>query len=228
MAGPAATPGILIVFENCREHTPEAAIPQAKRVVDVLSGEILVQCAHIHCNECGCIKSRTECVMATPNKKYDKYDAINDLSDGPTIPFYREEVKVTGPENIHFNIEWESKGIRFFCQGNLPPDMSSTVMNTISGPSGLKIQKAGEMRRFIWYRDVDPSGISGTGPVADGIQFPDGSLAVHWRGKRPVTHVWNSLEDMEAIHGHGGDSYVVWIDPEFGDNRLTEYHMTGT
>lgn len=84
------------------------------------------------------------------------------------------------------------------------------------------------MRRFIWWRDIDPSGVSGTGPVADGILFPDGSLAVRWRGKRPVTHIWNSLEDMEAIHGHGGSSYVVWIDPEFGDNRITDYHMVGT
>lgn len=51
------------------------------------------------------------------------------------------------------------------------------------------------VRTFTLERD--------TGTVADGIVFPDGETVIRWRGDRPSTDVWPSLEDVEAIHGNG-------------------------
>lgn len=68
------------------------------------------------------------------------------------------------------------------------------------------------MRRFNLHRDHDVSGISGTGVVARGVEFPDGVVCLRWSGERPSTVVWNSLSDAMYVHGHGGKTRVVWID----------------
>lgn len=65
-------------------------------------------------------------------------------------------------------------------------------------------------RPFVLQRDHDVSGVSGTGTVADGVQFPDGSVAIRWRGARPSTVVWASLADALHVHGHSGATRVVW------------------
>ena len=67
-------------------------------------------------------------------------------------------------------------------------------------------------RRFQLERDVDVSGVSGTGVVADGVAFSDGTVVIHWRGVRQSTVVWPAIEDVGAIHGHGGATRIVWID----------------
>jgi len=69
-------------------------------------------------------------------------------------------------------------------------------------------------RLFRLERDVDVSGISGTGHVADGVQWPDGTITVRWRGARPSTVHWDSLDDLIAINGHGGATRIVYPDPE--------------
>lgn len=68
------------------------------------------------------------------------------------------------------------------------------------------------MRRFRLVRAVDSTGISGIGIVAWGVQFPDGKVVTRWNGKIAQVSVWEGIEDVYAIHGHGGDTRVVWID----------------
>jgi len=68
------------------------------------------------------------------------------------------------------------------------------------------------MRRFYLQRDVDVSGVSGEGRVADGVQFEDGTMVIRWLGDRPSTVVWNSFFDAMQVHGHGGATRFVWID----------------
>lgn len=70
------------------------------------------------------------------------------------------------------------------------------------------------MRRFVLQRDIDVSGVSGTGVVAEGVQFSDGRVATRWRGTVAQTCVWDRIEDLVAIHGHGGATRVVWVDIE--------------
>jgi hypothetical protein len=66
------------------------------------------------------------------------------------------------------------------------------------------------MKTFILYRDKDVSGVSGTGAVAEGVQFGDGVVVLRWRGEHASTVVWASIDDALAIHGHDGLTRVVW------------------
>jgi hypothetical protein len=70
------------------------------------------------------------------------------------------------------------------------------------------------MRRFELHRYEDASGVSGTGVVAQGVQFDDGSCALHWLSQHASTAVYDSVADIEVIHGHGGLTRVAWIDAE--------------
>jgi len=66
----------------------------------------------------------------------------------------------------------------------------------------------------LWHlhRDEDLSGMSGTGVVAEGVQWPDGQVAYRWTTDPSTTQLASSVEDVEHIHGHGGKTRVVWHD----------------
>jgi hypothetical protein len=68
------------------------------------------------------------------------------------------------------------------------------------------------MRLFELQRDVDVSGASGTGRVAQGVVFDDGRVAFRWLTPTRSTVTFDSVEDMEKIHGHGGSTRVVFLD----------------
>jgi hypothetical protein len=77
------------------------------------------------------------------------------------------------------------------------------------------------VRRFQVKRDVDMTGVSGTGIVADGVEFPDGTTVVRWRdvtgpnydrGVRATTVVFPNVTAVEALHGHNGATTLVWLD----------------
>lgn len=68
-------------------------------------------------------------------------------------------------------------------------------------------------RRFHLVRTVDVTGVSGTGVVAEGVEFDDGTTVVHWRGEHASTVVWASIASAEHVHGHGGLTRVEWVDP---------------
>jgi len=69
-------------------------------------------------------------------------------------------------------------------------------------------------RVFALVREVDQTGVSGTGVVAHGVQFVDGVVALRWRGPNASTAVWSHLDAALAIHGHNGLTRVVWQDGE--------------
>jgi hypothetical protein len=70
-------------------------------------------------------------------------------------------------------------------------------------------------RRFVLRRNVDVSGISGTGDVAEGVEWSDGTVALRWRGKWATTVVWDyGLDALLAVHGHNGSTAVRWLDPD--------------
>lgn len=68
------------------------------------------------------------------------------------------------------------------------------------------------MRRFELHRDVDESGVSGIGVVAEGVQFSDGRCAMRWLTETASTGLYDSISDVQTIHGHGGLTQIVWID----------------
>ena len=68
------------------------------------------------------------------------------------------------------------------------------------------------MRLFQLHRDTDASGVSGTGIVAEGVEFTSGSCAVHWLSDNPSINLYPSLAEVKNIHGHGGMTRVVWVE----------------
>lgn len=69
-----------------------------------------------------------------------------------------------------------------------------------------------DARRFQLYRREDVSGVSGTGVVADGILWPDGTASLKWRGPDSSVVFWFSVKSMLTIHGHDGKTVVLWLD----------------
>ena len=71
-------------------------------------------------------------------------------------------------------------------------------------------------RRFVLRRDVDITGVSGVGIVAEGILFTDGVAVLHWQSQWPssVVHYERGLESIEHVHGHNGSTKIVWLDDE--------------
>lgn len=67
------------------------------------------------------------------------------------------------------------------------------------------------MRLFYLERAVDESGVSGTGRVAEGVQFDDGICVLRWMTKTSSTAVYNSMADLEHIHGHSGKTKVAYL-----------------
>lgn len=70
------------------------------------------------------------------------------------------------------------------------------------------------MRRFHFMRLEDASGVSGCGKVAEGVVFTNGKVALEWFGNHSSTNVYDSMADVEFIHGHQGRTKIVWDDPE--------------
>ena len=69
-------------------------------------------------------------------------------------------------------------------------------------------------RRFRLVRHEDVSGVSGTGVVAHGAQFPDGTVALRWAvpGMPATWNLFDSIEQVELLNGHQGKTEVEWID----------------
>lgn len=73
------------------------------------------------------------------------------------------------------------------------------------------------MRRFVLIRDRDVTGVSGTGIVAEGVVWTDGTVTVKWRGPRSSEVSWpGGVDDVEAVHGHGGATRIQWVDEDYG------------
>lgn len=73
---------------------------------------------------------------------------------------------------------------------------------------------AGHPRRFELHRDVDETGLSGTGLVAEGLACRDGTAMMRWLTAWPssICYYDRGMESIEALHGHGGQTRIVWLD----------------
>jgi len=78
-----------------------------------------------------------------------------------------------------------------------------------------------DMREFHFQRVEDESGTSGTGIVAEGVEFSDGSVMIHWFNEdNPNLNTTSDgfsfkpgpdgMEDTIQVHGHGGKTEVVF------------------
>ena len=89
-------------------------------------------------------------------------------------------------------------------------------------------------RRFELHRDADVTGISGTGTVAEGVQFTDHTVALRWLKSRtarpdhvrPTTVLHDDIDSVTVLHSHDGRTRVVWLDdaPRRGRDRFDPAH----
>jgi len=82
------------------------------------------------------------------------------------------------------------------------------------------------MRRFTMGREFDVSGVSGTGIVLEGVQFPAGVVVIHWLTPPPrgSISVFDTLEQFLSIHvvPHPGNRAVLVFDDgeEMGSSEI--------
>ena len=68
------------------------------------------------------------------------------------------------------------------------------------------------MRRFRLVRDEDITGVSGTGVVAEGVEFSTGWVALAWLTAINSLVFYPAMANVYHIHGHGGATRVEWVD----------------
>lgn len=67
------------------------------------------------------------------------------------------------------------------------------------------------MQLFQLLRIEDETGTSGTGLVTEGVIFSDGSVAMRWCTSVSSKCLYDSIEDVIQIHGHGGKTVVKYV-----------------
>lgn len=67
------------------------------------------------------------------------------------------------------------------------------------------------MKTFYVEREEDVSGVSGTGRVAEGIEWSDGTVVLHWISDMSSTNIYGNMKQMLKVHGHGGKLKVVVV-----------------
>lgn len=71
-----------------------------------------------------------------------------------------------------------------------------------------------KFRAFVLQRDIDETGVSGVGVVAEGVEFSDGTVALRWTSAWPTSVVFHErgIDSVQAVHGHGGKTRIVYLD----------------
>jgi hypothetical protein len=67
-----------------------------------------------------------------------------------------------------------------------------------------------EVATFHLWRASDESGVSGVGWVAEGAVFSNGWVVLVWPTGTPSLNFYESIEAVEAVHGHGGATRIVF------------------
>ncbi len=69
------------------------------------------------------------------------------------------------------------------------------------------------MRVFNLIRNYDVTGTTGTGTVAQVVEFDNGKAVIAWNtpsGPKSVT-VYDDLTDLRRVHCHGANSILVLL-----------------
>jgi hypothetical protein len=74
------------------------------------------------------------------------------------------------------------------------------------------------MRTFVLSREEDVTGISGTGIVAEGVEWSDGTVVLRWLKAgtarpdhvRPTTVLHDDIDSVIGLHSHDGRTQIVY------------------
>ena len=83
------------------------------------------------------------------------------------------------------------------------------------------------MRTFKLVRNEDFSGVSGTGEVAEGVQFSNGRCVMSWNTSTTSTAIYDSITDLVKIHGHEGRTVAVFANGEVVSDVVDSWGQTG-
>jgi len=72
------------------------------------------------------------------------------------------------------------------------------------------VQGSGPFHRFRLVRSVDVTGISGTGEIALGIQWPDQSCNLFWL-KHGTHGYYKSIGQLKEIHCYNDNARIEWV-----------------
>lgn len=89
------------------------------------------------------------------------------------------------------------------------------------GGGGTRFDAAGP-KPFELHRIEDETGVSGTGIVAEGCVFGDGTVALRWKTATPGTTIFESVDHMLSVHGHDGKTQLVYTDETRTDTHEVE------
>lgn len=76
----------------------------------------------------------------------------------------------------------------------------------------MATSKHSTMRRFVLNRREDATGTSGTGIVAEGVEFSNGQVTIHWISQLESVNVYANVKVLDSLHGHDGRTTVEWLD----------------
>lgn len=82
-------------------------------------------------------------------------------------------------------------------------DDMQTLLETDTQPATMRV--------FNMVRHTDVSGVSGTGVVAQVIEFSNGRAVINWTRPPHATTVYLSLEDLLSVHSHGGSTQLLQV-----------------
>jgi L-alanine-DL-glutamate epimerase-like enolase superfamily enzyme len=72
--------------------------------------------------------------------------------------------------------------------------------------------KTSDMRRFVMERIEDETGMSGTGVIAEGVEFTNGQCCLMWMTTMHSIGLYPNIRQLIAIHGHNGRTVIRYID----------------
>ncbi len=68
------------------------------------------------------------------------------------------------------------------------------------------------IKHFYLNRNVDETGMSGIGKVAEGVELPSGIVVIWWLMEPYSIGIYPSIQELEDLHSHGkGTTEVVWV-----------------
>jgi hypothetical protein len=84
-------------------------------------------------------------------------------------------------------------------------------------PTKRKIQAQGgtrktRMRRFLVIRNQEVSDIPNSDVIAEGTVFSDGMSVIRWLREPCSMSVFNTVDDVLAVHGHEGKTQLQFVD----------------
>ncbi len=69
-----------------------------------------------------------------------------------------------------------------------------------------------EPRLFQLIRQASAATAPDTGPMAEGVEWSDGTVTLRWRGQWPATSAWEGgLAAMLAVHAANGVTALRWL-----------------